>query len=147
VDFEVEESSPSCLGLVDGLTTAETSKVLELQVVTTGVSAVTTSCGGAGTRGWVHQLEGQVSHQVATNSTTVDLDPHGVRHDDTVGVTDALTRSNDGGGGQVGVSVLQLAVQGNARLALIGRCKRREVEGLLEVGTWGDGTSLLRLQT
>jgi len=146
-EVEVEESSPTRLGLVDGLTTAETSEVLELQVFTTGVSAVTTTSSGGDTRGGVHQLEGQVSRQVTTNSTTVDLDPHGVRHDDTVGVVDVLTRSNDGGGGQVGVSVLQLAVQGNARLALIGRCKRSEVQGLLEAGTWGNGTSLLRLQT
>lgn len=42
---EVEMSSETHLGLVDGGTTTETSEVLELQVLTTSVAGISTSLG------------------------------------------------------------------------------------------------------
>lgn len=43
-------------------------------------------------------------------------------------------------------SNLKLAVESNATLVLVGGGERREVEVLGEVGSRGDGTTLLRLQ-
>lgn len=58
------------------------------------------------TGGGVQELEGQVSHQLAAEGTAVQLNPEGVGHHDTQGVVGVLAGGHQGGGGQVGISVL-----------------------------------------
>lgn len=53
------------------------------------------------------ELEGQVSHQFSPKGAAVQLNPEGVGHNDTQGVVGVLANGHEGGGGQVGVSVLQ----------------------------------------
>lgn len=53
------------------------------------------------------ELEGQVSHQLSPKGAAVQLNPEGVGHDDTQSVVGVLANSHQGGGGEVGVSVLQ----------------------------------------
>lgn len=55
----------------------------------------------------MHELEGQVSHQLTANGTAVELDPEAVGHHDTAGVVHVLADSHQGRGGQVGVGVLR----------------------------------------
>jgi len=133
----------SHLVLVNRSTATQASEVLELQVLT---SVATTTATSLGASDGVHELEGQVSHQFTTNGTAGGLDAHGVGNDDTTGVSSVLALSHHGGGGKVGIGVLQLAVESNADLALVGGGERSQVEVLGEVGAWGDGAALLRLQ-
>ena len=59
------------------------------------------------------ELEGQVSHQFSAKGTTVQLDPQGVGHNDTKGIVGVLASGHQGGGGQVGISVLR---EGESRI-------------------------------
>jgi len=94
----------------------------------------------------VDELEGQVTNQFTTDGTAVELDAEGVRDNNTVGIIGALALADQGGGSQVGISVLQLAVKGNTELSLVGRGKWGKSEGLLEVGSRSDGAAFLGFQ-
>jgi len=145
VDTGRQDCSETILVLVDALATAEAGEVLEFEVLASGVTG--SGLLGNGTGSVVDKLEGQVTDQFATNSTAVQLDAEGIGDNDTVGIIGALALTDQGGGSQVGIRVLQLAVKGNTELALVGRSKRGKSEGLLEVGARGDGASFLGLET
>lgn len=54
------------------------------------------------------ELEGQVSHQLSPEGSAVQLYPERVGHNDTQSVVGVLAGSHQGGGGQVGISVLKV---------------------------------------
>jgi len=101
------------LVLVDAHTSAEASKVLEDDVVLTSFAS-----GDSWRR--MHQLEGQISHQLAANSAAVQGDADAVGDDDTEGIVGVLALGDEGGRGQVGVGVLHFAIKSDATDVLVG---------------------------
>jgi len=94
----------------------------------------------------VHKLEGQVTSKFSTNSAAVELDAERIGNNDTVGIIGTLAITHQSRRGKVGIRVLELAVESNTVLALVGRGKRGEREGLLQVGARGDGATFLGFQ-
>jgi len=126
------------LVLVDAHTSAEASKVLEDDVVLTSFAS-----GDSWRR--MHQLEGQISHQLAANSSAVQSYADAVGDDDTEGIVGVLALGHQGGGGQVGVGVLDFAVESDTAHILVSSGRWAEEEALDQVASRGDGATLLAL--
>jgi len=139
VRFKSESASVGgmiSLGLVHAHAAANAGEVLNVDVLTLGAS-----------HSWsrMHQLEGKISHQLATNGTAVEGNANAVGDDDTEGIIGVLALGDEGGRGQVGVGVLDFAVEGNATDILVGSSRWAEEEALHKVASRGDGAALLAL--
>jgi len=126
------------LGLVNAHATAVAGEVLNVDVVVF-----------LGSHSWrrMHQLEGKISHQLATNGTAVEGNADAVGDDDTEGIIGVLALGDEGGRGQVGVGILDFAIKSDATGILVGSSRGSEREALHEVASRCDWATFLALHT
>jgi len=95
----------------------------------------------------VGKFEGKISHKLSTDGTAVEGNSHAVGDDDTKSVIGVLAHSNQGGGGQVAVGVLDFTVQGDTESVFVGLGRWSEQDALCEVASWGDRATFFALHT
>jgi len=122
--------------LVDALAAAHASEVFDLEF-----SFATSSFR------WVGKFEGKISHKLSTDGTAVEGNSHAVGDDDTKSVIGVLAHSNQSGGGQVAVGVLDFTVQGDTEGVFVGLGRWSEQDALREVASWGDRATFFALHT